>query len=478
MAQPSSDLGPLSRQERYKLHVDWLDRHLSDFGRTEGVSEIQQIQRNGELALALRARVLTEKATGSSGWSSWQNLLIEHLDRTAIRQRSRNQLSIAHAWLMPYVILNTLGLWADPWHDETLAAARRHGFPEALEVVPYRKADHLFFLQLADPSRQNELDAAIARTYLAFSPTIVYADRDAAYSVTHTILYASSFGLSPLPDDWPFLRVAEDFVESALLRFARRCDWDLVGELLICMKVLPAPNPELVRRAEARFTTAVRGDGAVFPSAATAHSLVGAPPRARDADFEAMYHTTLVGLFLAASASEVMSAPAPRAWRGAPGLRVEAPKSRAAAYLAKVSVEHPDVTGAGTAVIGWDDALNVDRVKLASTLRDEPARHNDPEVLVALATVLAAERDYANLIGTLGWLLELRKWDDRAEDCLQFLLDHQLPDGRIGLLDSSLASADELTRATVHSTLAKRFVRLCARVEAAQRREAQADGVR
>ncbi|WP_438854359.1 DUF6895 family protein [Agromyces sp. M3QZ16-3] len=470
MGRPAGGLGALTRDERYWAHVGWLDRHLHAFTSDQGVTRIQQIQRCGELALALRTRVLTEGSVDALGWLPWRDSLVAYLDRDSIRERSRAELPTAHAWLMPYVVLRSLDLWSDSWHDQTLRAAQRWGFPETLEVVPYRRADQLFFLQLLDPSRAPELRTAIDRTSLASGPSIIHADRDAAYSVTHTILYATSFGLVPVDASWPHLQAARHFVESALVRFTRRRDWDLVGELLICMKLLPGANRELAQESERQFASAVRPDGAILPSDATARALDAMDRIEPQADFDAVYHTTLVGLFLAASTPRSAPAASHRVWRTGPQRDIASPKLLAVAHLGRAEGVRtaPETEPEGVAKIGWDTTLRVDRLELAATLRSGPDPTNDPEVLIALATALAAERDYGALIGVLGWLVELGRWDELADACLELLLDHQLPDGRIGLLDARLSDADETTKAVVYSTLTDRFVGLCDRIEHAR----------
>ena len=461
----------LTTFERYRMHVDWLERHLDLFtpasSTLDAEAEITQIQRHGELALAFRTRHCVEENAefgAATSWDTWLRAIIRHLESPAVRERSRSRLATAHAWLMPYVVLRSLGLWQDDWHDATLAIAEKAGFPLASEVVPYRRADQLFFLGMRGQDRAADLQGAIGATYLASGPSVIHADRDAAYSVTHTVLYASSFGLETVRAEWPFLSAAVAFAESALVRFCRRRDWDLVGELLICLNLLPGADRVLIERAESCFMGAIREDGGVFASEATAKAVGAMSPLTRSADFDATYHTTLVAMFLAANPrTRAAVAPVDRGGvlQEAFRVRVLGARQRAITFLGEPSRADEAARPSSPAILTWDDVLTGDRLGLTGALAASVREVDDPVIVIRLAQSLAAERDYGNLIRALGWVDELSLWNEDTLACLQLLLDHQTPDGRIGLLSAELEYADEATSASVYRVLTSRFVALC-----------------
>ncbi|WP_435879516.1 DUF6895 family protein [Streptomyces tirandamycinicus] len=169
------------------------------------------------------------------------------------------------------------------------------GYAAAFERVPYRQLDLLHTLYLCGIEHDlAPMDDVLPFTLLCRRPNVLkLTDRD-VYAVTHTIFYATDFGLrEPV---WPdAFRPGEgvELLEALLVLAEARANADLVGELLCCLYCLGVTDSRSAQRAWA-FLESVQDDngrvngpeGILHPEAGTA-----------DADFRHWaegYHTTVV----------------------------------------------------------------------------------------------------------------------------------------------------------------------------------------
>src|SRR4051794_19424449 len=123
----------------------WVDRNLDRFTpwHADGETTPSSLQRFAELAIAYDV-VTGSPLPLSSPEDSWHSFILEHVRRPAFAELARSHLDLAWALLLPYLVLRGRED-VDDYHDATLLASQRAGFPRALEVVPYRALDYAYF---------------------------------------------------------------------------------------------------------------------------------------------------------------------------------------------------------------------------------------------------------------------------------------------------------------------------------------------
>ncbi len=132
-------------------------------------------------------------------------------------------------------------------------------------------------------------------TTLGLCPNPVFLSEWEVYSITHTLFYLTDFcGLTmhlPRDENQDVIKV----LESLLIYYWKKADWDITGELLINMVALGRSNTSLFKTAALEFLRAWRLDGAL---PGPHFSLSNEVPDQKKL-FENCYHTTLIGIFFA-----------------------------------------------------------------------------------------------------------------------------------------------------------------------------------
>jgi hypothetical protein len=85
-----------------------------------------------------------------------------------------------------------------------------------------------------------------------------------------------------------------DLVETLLIHYWRKADWDVTGELLLNLIALDQWTTTLFEDAFADLLAAKREDGTVPGPQFSTNTL----PPSRRQTFDGCYHTTLVAMFL------------------------------------------------------------------------------------------------------------------------------------------------------------------------------------
>ncbi|GFH34467.1 hypothetical protein SCWH03_06810 [Streptomyces pacificus] len=182
-----------------------------------------------------------------------------------------------------------------PEFGRVIRQAVAGGYAAAFERVPYRQLDLLHTLYLCgiehDPS---SMDAVLPFTLLCRRPNVLkLTDRD-VYAVTHTLFYATDFGLRE--PAWPSGFCPGEGVEllEALLVLAEaRANADLVGELLCCLYCLGVADSHATDRAWSFLESVQEDNGRV----AGPEGILHPEAEAMEADFRHWaegYHTTVV----------------------------------------------------------------------------------------------------------------------------------------------------------------------------------------
>ncbi|MCZ1006196.1 DUF6895 family protein [Streptomyces lydicus] len=223
----------------------------------------------------------------------------------------------------------------DPEFRQVITQAAAGGYATVFERIPYRQLDLLHTLELCGVRHTlPAMDDVLPFTLLCNSPNVAkLTDRD-IYAITHTIFYATDFGLREprWPQDFD-PGTAVELLEALLVLTLGQENADLVGELLCCLLCLGVrDSPEACRAWE--FLTAVQeADGRVNGPPGVVHPELAGGDEAY-AHWATGYHTTIVAALAALldRSPRVVRRHRPSAPK--PHLTVEEPLRRAVVWLA------------------------------------------------------------------------------------------------------------------------------------------------
>ncbi|MFI6448920.1 DUF6895 family protein [Kitasatospora sp. NPDC050543] len=254
---------------------------------------------------------------------------------------------------------------------QILAQAAAGGYAAIFERIPYRQLDLLHTLELCRLEHTlPPVDDVLPFTLLCNRPNVIkLADGD-IYAITHTIFYATDFGLRE--PRWPRgfdVGAAVELIEALLVLTRGRQNADLVGELLCCLLCLGVRDSEESRHAWDFLLSVQEADGRVDGPQGIIH------PKLADGDDDYQrwatgYHTTIVAALasLLDRSPRVVRKPRP----AAPATRLEMtrPLRRAVLWLSDKSRHHPPGTGltAAAAAAYAADALGEPDLALPALL--------------------------------------------------------------------------------------------------------------
>ncbi|MEL6771364.1 MAG: hypothetical protein AAFP18_09900 [Bacteroidota bacterium] len=424
--------------------VRWLDRHIDLILPHLETASIDRklLQRAGEFAILYKA-LRGARGVPDDLLTRWQSVLTAYVNSQEIAEAARKSLPGAWAWLMPYFVLKHLHGHLVPEHEATMEFALRAGFPYASEVVPYRRLDQHYFLSLYEGRR---LDPArfVPATALNTCRSLLSMDRDTAYSITHTLFYLNHFGRCQMGHDHPARGKVVLVLQSLLPHFARRGDWDVLGELLIVARCTEGFPSTTLDRYLALFQ-AQRDPGGYSPPSEATRQAMGDDPD-RDRVFFACCHTTLVAALLdVAAPPDAEQVPhfelEPLGQENDDHVlrRVLEARNRAVLYLnaqselgAHVPTFDTVVTPNGEHRDDIAGALGPDRNVVLYSL----ATHADPGLddtdALDLAECFAREGDVEVVARLMAVHLAQRPLNKRLAAVLDYLLQSQKPDGSVG----------------------------------------------
>ncbi len=288
--------------------------------------------------VGLRARLDPEPLDGHYA------ALLDQVEEIAARPSYRELIARDEAALLlyagTYAALRLCGR-DDPEFRQLLTQAAAGGYATVFERIPYRQLDLLHTLELCGVRHSlPAMDEVLPFTLLCNKPNVVkLADRD-IYAITHTIFYATDFGLRE--PRWPRGFVpgeAVELLEALLVLTLDQGNADLVGELLCCLLCLGVRESEEARRAWEFLAAAQEAEGRVNGPPGVVH------PGLADGDeayrhWATGYHTTIVVALAALldRSPKVMRRQRPSAPK--PRLSVEQPLRRAVVWLADTGRRH------------------------------------------------------------------------------------------------------------------------------------------
>lgn len=210
----------------------------------------------------------------------------------------------------------------------------------SFERIPYRQLDLLHTLELAGVAHGlPPVEAILPFTLFCADPSVLkLGDRD-IYAITHTVFYATDFGLR-VPR-WPTgfdLCRAVQFLDALCLLCRQRGNADLVAELLCCLLCLGIRDSAEAEHAWAFLAEVQEPDGRVAGPEGIVHPGVeGGDEEYRS--WATAYHTTIVAALagLLARSSSVIRRRRPAPPKVSDAAQLEPALRRAAVWLGEAA---------------------------------------------------------------------------------------------------------------------------------------------
>jgi Domain of unknown function (DUF6895) len=270
----------------------WIHTNLALFAPADPLA-CEELQKLSELAMLYSWTISWSGERVRAALKPIEEFLLSFLANPAVAQYARKRLERFNPYFIAYLALRPLGYRLDTY-EEGLSAARRAGYPGALEATPYRELEIVFLTWKAGLRRQRPLcNGVYCGTVLARCRNPIHLDTAAVYSVTHTLFYLNDFCGPPQVMSSAQRRRAAELVESLLVHYWRKQDWDVVGELALNLVSLDRCDTPLFYHGVGALLKAWESqpDGAL-PSRTFESSKAESEP---DYRFKHCYHTTLVG---------------------------------------------------------------------------------------------------------------------------------------------------------------------------------------
>lgn len=286
--------------------VDWLTSKLNDFSPLRnGRAEPFYLKAFAELTLVYVHLQQCKQPHLRDRLLIWRGFITGHCENPIYAQGPRKQPIIAFTYLMPYLLLRSIG-YRSAYYEETLDQLRRRDYLRSMELVPYRVLDREYMLwksgySLSKPPWRKLYHA----TALGQGLGPLCFDDEATYSLTHTLFYLTDFGDSRGPFSSAEFQWIGSVAECLLLHYWRVGHWDLVGELLVALNCLGSCSSLIYTRAAAAFESTWQIDGSI-PAKREFAGQVEATKKLQKEEpkvqFCNCYHTTLVGVLYCATA--------------------------------------------------------------------------------------------------------------------------------------------------------------------------------
>jgi hypothetical protein len=146
------------------------------------------------------------------------------------------------------------------------------------------------------PTWKQLVDDSILRK----APSPLHLDTEAAYQITHVILFLFGFGIRRGPVQIPDRARTRGLLIALIVTFCGERHWDLVGELLLCWDCLQLESGEIYEKAWDVFMAQQADDGSFAGPQSPPESNGGDRERGKTLKnrrrFLERYHTTLVAI--------------------------------------------------------------------------------------------------------------------------------------------------------------------------------------
>ncbi len=285
-----------SAQRSIERGLSWMTDHLELFVPDDPFNP-ENIKAMAELSILFGSfsewRVGARSQVVAERLALIQEVLVEFLSDPRISEWVRKLPAYFSPYIVAYLPARSAGIRIAGM-EEAVKALRRAGYPQGLEMTPYRELELQYMCWKAGVLRRPPAWGEVyRRTTLARCRNPVYFSLPEVYSVTHTLFYLTDIA-GPAQIAAGERDRAIGIVEPLALHYWRKPDWDLTSELLLNLVALDRFETPFFQMAFEAILENWRPDGAL-PGPAFSE-------RKNDASrrdvFEGCYHTTLVGLML------------------------------------------------------------------------------------------------------------------------------------------------------------------------------------
>ncbi|MET9735077.1 hypothetical protein ABZZ79_31875 [Streptomyces sp. NPDC006458] len=268
----------------------------------------------------------------------------------------------------------------DPEFRRAIEQAVSGRYATCFERIPYRQLDLLHTLELAGVDHTlPTVDAVLPHTLLCADPSAFkLADRD-IYAITHTVFYATDFGLRTpnWPNGFDSAR-AVGLLEALLVLCRRRGNADLVAELVCSLFCLGVRDSAEADRAWTFLVDVQEADGRVDGPDGVVHPKLGEG----DVEYQKWatgYHTTIVTALacLLARSPVLTQRPRPTAPLPADTNGLEEALRRSVVWLSEASLTDAADSGLPQAAAAARGARALGRLDLVEPALSALAGHFD-----------------------------------------------------------------------------------------------------
>jgi hypothetical protein len=229
------------------------------------------------------------------------SFLYENVFKTRAYQEliQRRPDTVLH--MLAYVSFRICG-YEDTFYRQRLERLFEKRYVCQVERLPYRNMDLSLMLEKGGFAvAYQKPEDFFKDTLLAQHPDIYFLNENDVYAITHAIFYYTDFnqrGSEFAPADLDYMNGALPYL---LAFYVRKRNWDLVGELLICMFLVSIHNREhaneLYKLGWSCLQEAQHKDGWVAGPLFSMEAYVKCEAKGkREYLFKKNYHTTIVAL--------------------------------------------------------------------------------------------------------------------------------------------------------------------------------------
>ncbi|PEC07534.1 hypothetical protein COM38_26925 [Bacillus toyonensis] len=273
--------------------LTWMSENLSyflpeDLGDPDNLKEISELALMYGLVYDWADPLLLSKLKPIG------EFLSDYLENPLVLQYALKLPAHSNIYFSAYLSMRAVGCKLKQYED-AINRMRCRGFPQVLEMTPYRKMEDQYMCWRSGIGKEARPDWAstYCLTTLGKWSNPVYLTRPGVYSITHTLFYLTDFcgpcNNIPSTERKRVLQI----LESQLIHYYRKMDWDLTGELLINLVALDRSHTPLFINTLIALMEAWRPDGTLpSPRFVPSNSLDEVYV------FRNCYHTTLVGILL------------------------------------------------------------------------------------------------------------------------------------------------------------------------------------
>jgi hypothetical protein len=286
-------LAPPHVRERYLRSMDWVVSRIHLFTPSD-ITDAESMKESTELALFYCLGKLWHPSTGERELAAIREHLWQWLsDRLLIQWLAKCPGHYSPS-AVAYLALRATGERIAAFED-LLRRLRSAGFPQCLELTPYRVLELQYVLWKSGlAKRKPALGPHFRASSLALARNPIYLNESEVYSITHTVIYLTDFaGPCDLPP--PIRQRALDMVRPLLVHFRRAGNWDITGELLLNLIGLDSGDDPLFAANMQALCSVQWPDGTV---PGPHYSPADSQAAGGDYIFKNCYHTTLVSMML------------------------------------------------------------------------------------------------------------------------------------------------------------------------------------